>query len=383
MTAYDVGGSHTGNQTGYRHLRLRRPEPDPHRRHRHDRRHQRPTPATSTSAASKSSRSAAPAATRSAFAGGAVLSISVKSGGDRFTGNWYSDCAGDATISRQRPRLPAGPPTRRDEDGFFVAHRRSTRGNPIDEAVRHQRQRRRPAVEAEGVVLLQLAPERPVQVHPRPRRHIAALEADQQLHLQGHVPADTEQPDHRLPQQAREAAGQARHRPDHAAVGGATTRLAQLPVEGRVDERARQPRVPRRAVRQLVQLLPAAPDRDFGLYDGPWGPGRIDTADQPVLRRRRQQRLPGPEALQAAVLRHAVVLQGRLEGQPRLQVRLRLEARPPQPLPAISRSTSSIATTNGAARTRSTSTTRRRHRHQRRRLQRRLDQRHVEAAPTA
>ena len=61
-------------------------------------------------------------------------------------------------------------------------------------------------------------------------------------------------------------------------------------------------------------------------------PPRQDTATQRVVDTRRQQRLPGPEALQAAVLHHAVVLQGRLEGQPRLQGRLRLEARSPQPV---------------------------------------------------
>ena len=80
-------------------------------------------------------------------------------------------------------------------------------------------------------------------------------------------------------------------------------------------------------------FFPLRPVRDFDLYDGPWGPGRVNTGHQPDLRRRRQQRLPGPEALEAAGLRQPVVLQGRLDGQPRLQGRLRPEARPPQPLP--------------------------------------------------
>ncbi len=63
------------------------------------------------------------------------------------------------------------------------------------------------------MVLLQLPPERPVQVHAR-HRHAGAVEADQQLHLQGHVPAQSQQPGDRLPEQAQQAAGAARPRPD-------------------------------------------------------------------------------------------------------------------------------------------------------------------------
>ena len=50
--------------------------------------------------------------------------------------------------------------------------------------------------------------------------------------LQGHVPGRPQQPDHRLPEQAREAAGQARHLAHDAAVGGVLSELAQLSVEG-------------------------------------------------------------------------------------------------------------------------------------------------------
>ena len=47
----------------------------------------------------------------SAFGGGAVLSISVKSGSDRFTGNWYSDFQNEDMIANNVPELPAEPPT--------------------------------------------------------------------------------------------------------------------------------------------------------------------------------------------------------------------------------------------------------------------------------
>ena len=64
------------------------------------------------------------------FGGGTNMSISVKSGGDRFTGSWYSDWEGDATISDNVPdafRTARTP----DDDGYFVTTP-LTRGNPID-----------------------------------------------------------------------------------------------------------------------------------------------------------------------------------------------------------------------------------------------------------
>ena len=66
-------------------------------------------------------------------------------------------------------RTRSARPTQPDEDGFFVRTPLDPR-QPDRPAVRHQRQRRRPDLEAEGVVLLQLPPERPVQVHARHRR---------------------------------------------------------------------------------------------------------------------------------------------------------------------------------------------------------------------
>ncbi len=62
----------------------------------------------------------------SAFAGGAVLSISVKSGGDRFTGNWYSDYQNEDMIADNVPSFLQTANTR-DDDGFFtrVAARRA------------------------------------------------------------------------------------------------------------------------------------------------------------------------------------------------------------------------------------------------------------------
>ena len=64
------------------------------------------------------------------FGGGTNMSITIKSGGDRFTGNFYSDWEGDSTITDNVPDAfrTANTP---DENGFFVSQALE-RGNPID-----------------------------------------------------------------------------------------------------------------------------------------------------------------------------------------------------------------------------------------------------------
>ena len=64
------------------------------------------------------------------FGGGTNMSITVKSGGDKFTGNWYSDWEGDATITDNVPDA-FRTANQQDDDGFFVSTP-LTRGNPID-----------------------------------------------------------------------------------------------------------------------------------------------------------------------------------------------------------------------------------------------------------
>jgi len=64
------------------------------------------------------------------FGGGTNMSITVKSGGDRFSGNWYSDWQGDSTISDNVPDA-FKVANQRDENGFF-SRTALTRGNPID-----------------------------------------------------------------------------------------------------------------------------------------------------------------------------------------------------------------------------------------------------------
>jgi Carboxypeptidase regulatory-like domain/TonB dependent receptor len=117
MTAYDVGGSRTGNQTGYRtygfdvqnQTRLEGIDT---------------TEGTSANAgyfdfgSFEEFQVGGAGADASAFAGGAVLSISVKSGSDRLSGNWYSDYQNEDMIANNVPGFLAVP-NQRDDDGFF------------------------------------------------------------------------------------------------------------------------------------------------------------------------------------------------------------------------------------------------------------------------
>ena len=129
MTSYDVGGSRTGSQTGYMTYGVSGQNQT--RMEGID-----TTEGTSANAgyfdfgSFEEFQVGGAGSDASSFAGGAVLSISVKSGGDRFTGSWYSDWEGDATISENVPSFLTTARTPND-DGFFV-RTPLTRGNPID-----------------------------------------------------------------------------------------------------------------------------------------------------------------------------------------------------------------------------------------------------------
>ena len=93
---------------------------------------------------------------------GASLNITVKSGGDRFQGTFYSDYENDSTIGNNVPDAFRTPNTK-DDDGFFTKAANGLQtGNPIDRAVRHQLQHRRADLEGQGLVLLFVPAERSV-----------------------------------------------------------------------------------------------------------------------------------------------------------------------------------------------------------------------------
>jgi hypothetical protein len=98
MTAFDVGGSNTGNQSGFRSYGF-------------DTQNQTRVEGIDTTEGTAANAGyfdfgsfeefqvGGAGADSGAFAGGAVLSISVKSGGDRFTGTWYSDYISESQLT--------------------------------------------------------------------------------------------------------------------------------------------------------------------------------------------------------------------------------------------------------------------------------------------
>ncbi len=142
MTSYDVGGSRTGNQTGYRTYGM-------------DDQNQTRLEGIDTTEGTNANAGyfdfgsfeefqvGGAGADASAFAGGAVLSISVKSGSDKLSGNWYSDYQNEDMIANNVPDVPADrQPARRRR--LLHAHAAPAR-QPDQEAVRPERQHRRPA----------------------------------------------------------------------------------------------------------------------------------------------------------------------------------------------------------------------------------------------
>jgi hypothetical protein len=116
MTSFDVGGSNTGNQTGYRSYGL-------------DTQNQTRMEGIDTTEGTAANAGyfdfgsfeefqvGGAGADAGAFAAGAVLTISVKSGGDRFTGSWYSDFLNEGTVADNVPDYLKTANT--PQDGLF------------------------------------------------------------------------------------------------------------------------------------------------------------------------------------------------------------------------------------------------------------------------
>jgi hypothetical protein len=116
MTGFDVGGSNTGNQTGYRSYGM-------------DTQNQTRMEGIDTTEGTAANAGyfdfgsfeefqvGGAGADSGAFAAGAVLSISVKSGGDRFSGTWYSDYVSESQLTDNVPDYLRQRNT--PEDGFY------------------------------------------------------------------------------------------------------------------------------------------------------------------------------------------------------------------------------------------------------------------------
>ena len=128
MTAYDVGGSRTGNQTGYRTYGF-------------DSQNQTRLEGIDTTEGTDANAGyfdfgsfeefqvGGAGADASAFAGGAVLSISVKSGSDRLSGSWYSDYQNEDMIANNVPSFLQTAGTANGTD--FFTRTPLQRGNQI------------------------------------------------------------------------------------------------------------------------------------------------------------------------------------------------------------------------------------------------------------
>ena len=129
MSSYDVGGSRTGTQTGF--LSYGFGDQSQTKMEGID-----TTEGTSANAgyfdfgSFEEFQVGGSGTGADSFGGGANLTITIKSGGDRFSGDWYSDWLGDATVSDNVPEA-FRTANQRDENGFFSSTALN-RGNPVD-----------------------------------------------------------------------------------------------------------------------------------------------------------------------------------------------------------------------------------------------------------
>ena len=128
MTSYDVGGSRTGTQTGF--LTYGFGDQNQTKLEGID-----TTEGTGANAgyfdfgSFEEFQVGGAGSGADSFGGGTNMSITIKSGGDRFSGSWYSDYEGEDTISNNVPDAfrTANTP---DADGYF-SRTALERGNPI------------------------------------------------------------------------------------------------------------------------------------------------------------------------------------------------------------------------------------------------------------
>ena len=127
-------------------------------------------------------------------------------------------------------------------------------------------------------MFLQLPPQRSVQVHPELGCTVA-LEADQRLHVEGHLPAQSEQPDHRFYNKRKKL----QDRRDF----GPTTPLSAARYQASTNYPGKIEWTSVLNNKMFLDVLygywgnffPLRPTAEVGIYDGPFGPGRQDLAN--------------------------------------------------------------------------------------------------------
>ena len=280
MTSYDVGGSRTGNQTGYRTYGF-------------DDQNQTKVEGIDTTEATSANAGyfdfgsfeefqvGGAGADASAFAGGAVLSISVKSGSDKLSGNWYSDFENKSFIADNVPGFLTTSNTK-NSDGFFI-RTPLTRGNQIKKQY-----------DLNGNVGF-----------PIWRGHawgFYSYRLNDQYKFTAGLPGNVERSKLTNPftfkttiqlsrnnqligflnkrQKLQDKRGISLTTPLSAAYYQASRNYPMKAEWTSV--------LGSRAFLDVIaanwwNFFPLRPVRDFGLYDGPWGPGRVDTVTSQIL----------------------------------------------------------------------------------------------------
>ncbi|MEW6320243.1 MAG: carboxypeptidase regulatory-like domain-containing protein [Acidobacteriota bacterium] len=281
MTGYDVGGSNTGNQTGYRTYGF-------------DTQNQTRLEGIDTTEGTAANAGyfdfgsfeefqvGGAGADASAFAGGAVLSISVKSGGDRVSGNWYSDFLNEDTIAETNVPDYLRTANTPNEQGYFT-RTPLRRGNPVskqydlnfnvggpiwkqkawffysyrlNDQYKHilglgdtlERSKLSNKYTFKGTFQLN-----------RNNQLIGFLNKREKLQDKRGISLTTP-----LSAAYYQASRNYPMKVEWTSVLGSRAFLDVMAA-------------------QWYNFFPLRPVRDFGLYDGPWGPGRIDTANNQIF----------------------------------------------------------------------------------------------------
>ena len=373
MTAYDVGGSRTGNQTGYRTYGM-------------DDQNQTRLEGIDTTEATNANAGyfdfgsfeefqvGGAGADASAFAGGAVLSISVKSGSDRFSGSWYSDYQNEDMIANNVPDY-LQVANEKNEDGYFT-RTPLARGNQIQKQYDLNGNVGGPLWrgKAWGFFSYRLNDQYkyttglPSNIErsklTNPWTFKVTYQMTQNNQLIGFINRRQKLQDKRgisvttpLSAAYYQSSENTPMKAEWTSVLGSRMFLDVI-------------------VGNWWNFFPLRPVRDYGLYDGPWGPGRIDTpparsttaAPTTATRIRSAGSRRATSACRTSRTAGAAATTSRSAST---------SSATAAACSAISRSTSSTATPT-ASRRRSTSTTRR-HRHQRREQPGGVAERHLEA----
>jgi hypothetical protein len=281
MTAYDVGGSRTGNQTGYRTYGM-------------DDQNQTRLEGIDTTEATNANAGyfdfgsfeefqvGGAGADASAFAGGAVLSISVKSGSDRFSGSWYSDYENQDMISNNVPDYLTTPNTP-GEGGYYTRVATGIqRGNQIKEQYDLNGNIGGPIWRGKiwGFYSYRLNDQYkfttglPSNIErsklTNPYTFKVTYQMTQNNQLVGFI---------NKRQKLQDKRGISLTTPLSAAYYQSSE---NTPMKAQWTSVLNSRMFLDVMVGNWWNFFPLRPVRDFGLYDGPWGPGRIDTATSQI-----------------------------------------------------------------------------------------------------